>query len=80
MYEHECLKDFPSCMNTSVSRISLNVWTRGYVDYVVVPIDLFHLYDMIGNPQATHNDRLKIHWIPTIVEFHMQVGLDMKNS
>jgi len=65
-------------MDTIFSRIFVHVWIGGSVDYVVVPIDFFHLYDMIGNPQATHNDRLKIHRIPAIVEFHIQVGLDLK--
>eukprot|EP01018_Ginkgo_biloba_P037022 Gb_19099 [translate_table: standard] len=61
----------------SGSRNALHVWTKGTMDHVVAPIECFHLYDRVGNPRVTHNERLKIPRIPAIVELCIQAGLDL---
>lgn len=62
----------------SGSRNALHVWIRGSVDHVVDPIDCFHLYDRVGNPRVSHNDKHQIPRIPAIVELCIQAGLDLK--
>lgn len=65
----------------SGSRNALHVWTRGFVVHFVAPIDCFrpfHLYDRVGNPLLTHNDRLKIPKIPAMLELCIQEGFDLK--
>lgn len=65
----------------SGSRNAFHVWTRGFVVHFVAPIDCFrrfHLYDRVGNPLLTHNDRLKIPKIPAMLELCIQEGFDLK--
>lgn len=75
-YEPRTCKDLKSG-----SRNDLHVWTRGFVVHFVAPVDCFrrfHLYDRVGNPLLTHNDRLKIPKIPAMLELCIQEGFDLK--
>ncbi|KAK4482185.1 hypothetical protein RD792_009326 [Penstemon davidsonii] len=53
-----------------------HTWERGGVDHVLPVVESFHLYDRIGRA-VSHNERLQVDRIPTIVELCIQAGVDI---
>ncbi|KAE8680943.1 APO protein 2 [Hibiscus syriacus] len=66
-----------SCRGHRASiRNGLHQWTYATVDYVVLPVDAYHLYDRLGK-RIRHNERFSIPRIPAVVELCIQAGVDV---
>ncbi|KAJ8420832.1 hypothetical protein Cgig2_013916 [Carnegiea gigantea] len=59
-------------------RSAMHDWIKGGLSDVVYFPKCFHLYDRVGKPRVTHDERFNVPRMPAIVELCIQAGINVE--